>query len=88
MITENEFLRARLRLTLPELQQKFAAAREQEDMAQWEQEFLRVGSFVTKQLKNGLAYVPQLISELIELFRLAETIDKECSRTEWIGTRW
>ena len=33
MINEDEFLRARLRLTLPELQQKFAAAREQGDMA-------------------------------------------------------
>ena len=29
--------------------------------------------------------VPQLISELIELFRLAETIDKECSRVNGLA---
>ena len=68
MITENEFLRARLRLTLPELQQKFAAAREQEDMAQWEQEFLRV-EIIRDKAAEKWARVPQLISELIELFR-------------------
>jgi hypothetical protein len=78
MITENEFLRARLRLTLPELQQKLAAAREQEDMAQWAQEFLRIQTIRDKAAEKW-ARVPQLISELIELFRLAETIDKECS---------
>jgi hypothetical protein len=75
MITENEFLRARLRLTLPELQQKFAAAREQEDMAQWEQEFLRVQTIRDKAAER-FAKVPKLIDELIELFRENEAVEK------------
>ena len=79
MITEDEFLRARLRLTLPELQQKFAAAREQEDMAQWEQEFLRVQTIRDKAAER-FAKVPKLIDELIELFRENEAVEKECSR--------
>ena len=79
MITENEFLRARLRLTLPELQQKFAAAREQEDMAQWEQEFERVQTIRDKAAER-FAKVSKLIDELIELFRENEAVEKECSR--------
>lgn len=79
MITEDEFLRARLRLTLPELQQKFAAAREQEDMARWEQEFLRVQTIRDKAAER-FAKVPKLIDELIELFRENEAVEKECSR--------
>jgi hypothetical protein len=79
MMTDNEFLRARLRLTLPELQQKFAAAREQEDMAQWEQESLRVQT-IRDNAAERFAKVPKLIDELIELFRENEAVEKECSR--------
>jgi hypothetical protein len=78
-MTESEFIRGRLRLALPELQQKLEVAREREEAAQWQHEFLRV-EIIRDKAAEKWARVPQLISELIELFRLAETIDKECSR--------
>jgi hypothetical protein len=83
-MTESEFIRGRLRLALPELQQKLEVAREREEAAQWDQEFLRV-EIIRDKAAEKWARVPQLISELIELFRLAETIDKECSRVNGLA---
>jgi hypothetical protein len=78
-MTESEFIRGRLRLALPELQQKLEVARERVEAAQWEQEFLRVQT-IRDEAAERFAKVPKLIDELIELFRENEAVEKECSR--------
>jgi hypothetical protein len=78
VLTESEFVRGRLRLSLPELQEKFAAAREQEDMAQWEQEFLRIQTVRDKGAEN-FARLPKLIDDIISIFHEAKAVDEQCS---------
>ena len=78
-LTENELNRGRLKLVLPDLQHKLEAVCEQERAAQWEQEFLRVEAIRDNTAKKW-ARVPEIIHELIQLFREDEAIKAECSR--------
>ena len=78
-LTENEVIRGRLKLVLPDLQHKLEAVCEQERTAQWEQEFLRV-EIIRDKAAEKWARVPEIIDELIQLFREDEAIKAECSR--------
>ena len=77
-LTENELVRGRLKLKLPELQQKFAAAREREDVAQWEIEHNRVEALRDKMAEKW-ARVPAIINELIDIFTENEALNKQIS---------
>jgi hypothetical protein len=64
-MTEAEFVRARLRLTLPALQQKFEVARELQYAAQCEQEFLRLDGISDKAAEH-FADIPKLFAKIID----------------------
>lgn len=68
-------MRSRYRASLPDLQHKLDAVREQEQIAAWEQEYLRV-----EQIRDAAAAeyaeLPKLIDRIIEPFQLNEEVDK------------
>jgi hypothetical protein len=77
-MTEAEFIRSRLRLALPELQQKLQEAEAREFAVQWEADYLRVEA-LRDAAAEKFARMPKLIAEIIQLFHEAEAVDKECS---------
>ena len=77
-LTGNELVRSRLRSVLPQLQQKYAVARERESVAQWQIEYNHVEALRDKMAEKW-ARVPKLIDELIEIFRENEALNKQMS---------
>jgi hypothetical protein len=78
MITQNELVRSRLRSSLPALQHKYAAAEARQFAEQWEADYLRVEK-IRDDAAEQYAEIPKLMDRIIELFRLAESVDKQCS---------
>lgn len=75
-LTEAEFSRARLRLSLPDLQHKLDTVRAQEQAANWEIEHNRVEALRDKMVERW-ARVPELISELVDIFTENEALNKQ-----------
>jgi hypothetical protein len=78
-LTEAELSRARLRLSLPDLQHKLDTVRAQEQAAQCEQEFLRVDALSDKGAEQ-FAEIPKLFAEIRDIFLETEAITAECSK--------
>jgi len=69
----------RLRLSLPELQQRFAAAREREELAHWQQEYQRLDALSDKGAER-FSKVEMLIAEICDIYLETEAITAECSK--------
>ena len=77
-ITQNELARSRWRVALADLQQKFVAARQREEAADWQREYERVEK-IRNDAAEQYAEIPKLMDRLIELFQLDEAVTKQCS---------
>jgi hypothetical protein len=69
----------RLRQSLPELQQRFAVAREREELAHWHEEYARVDA-LSDQGAERFAKVEMLIAEICDIYLETEAITAECSK--------
>ena len=70
-MTENEVTRNRLRLVLPDLQQKLQEAEAREFAAQWEADYLHVDAVCNKAAEN-FACLPALFAKIIDIYRERE----------------
>ena len=70
-MTEAEFARGRLRLVLPELQQKLQEAEAREFAAQWESDYLHVDAVCNKAAEN-FACLPALFAKIIAIYQERE----------------
>ena len=73
-MTEAEFIRARLRLVLPELQQKLQEAEAREFAAQWEADYLH-GDAVCNKAAENFACLPALFAKIIDIYREREAVN-------------
>ena len=69
----------RLRQSLPELQQRFAAARKREEMVHWQQEYERLDA-LSDQGAEDFAEVQKHIAAICDIFLKTEAITEACSQ--------
>jgi hypothetical protein len=69
----------RLRLSLPKLQQQFAAARKREEMVHWQQEYERLDA-LSDQGAEDFAEVQKHIAAICDIFLKTEAITEACSK--------
>ena len=73
-MTEAEVVRARLRLVLPELQQKLQEAEAREFAAQWEADYLH-GDAVCNRAAESFACLPALFAKITDIYREREAVN-------------
>ena len=76
--SEAEVRRGQYRLALPEMQAIFRSAALREYAAEWNAKYEKVQA-IRDEAAEKYAEVPELMQKLVDLFKLAKSVDRQCS---------